>query len=166
MQVTILGSGTNVHPSRAAAGYLVDTDQPLMLDFGPRTLMNLRKTGTNRHDLRTIFFSHYHADHFSDFITFFFDAVYYSKHVSRRPDLNIFGPRGTRKLFQAILKTFPGFSQGAFRVDLHEVQDGEVRLGQTKVFARTVTHSAGLHCVGYRIEHEDRVLTYSGDAEY
>src|SRR5689334_19299765 len=99
MRLTILGSGTNVHPLRAAAGYLVETDQPILLDFGPRTLMNLAKVGINRHDIRTILFSHYHADHFSDFITFFFDAVYYSKYVAVRPDLSIIGPRGTRNLF-------------------------------------------------------------------
>ena len=78
MRLTILGSGTNVHPARAAAGYLVRTDQPILLDFGPRTLANLIKTGINRHAIRYILFSHFHADHFSDFITFFFDAVYYS----------------------------------------------------------------------------------------
>jgi ribonuclease BN (tRNA processing enzyme) len=49
MDLTILGSGTNVHRTRAAAGYLVQTDQTLLLDFGPRTLMNLIKTGVDRH---------------------------------------------------------------------------------------------------------------------
>jgi ribonuclease BN (tRNA processing enzyme) len=166
MQLTILGSGTNVHPTRAAAGYLVDTDQPLLLDFGPRTLMNLNKTGTSRHKLRTILFSHYHADHFSDFITFFFDAVYHSRYVGKRPDLTIIGPPGTRKLFGLILKTFPGFDAAKFRVILHDVVDEEVRLGRTRITARTVKHSSRLHCLGYRIEYEDRAMTYSGDTEY
>ena len=53
MRLTILGSGTNVHPTRAAAGYLVRTDQCILLDFGPRTLMNLIKTGVNRHQDHT-----------------------------------------------------------------------------------------------------------------
>ena len=39
--------------------------------------MNLIKTGVNRHRITHILFSHFHADHFSDFITFFFDAVIY-----------------------------------------------------------------------------------------
>ena len=43
MRITILGSGTNVHPARAAAGYLVRTDQTILLDFGPRTLANLKQ---------------------------------------------------------------------------------------------------------------------------
>ena len=43
MRLTILGSGTNIHPTRAASGYLVRTDQTILLDFGPRTLSNLLK---------------------------------------------------------------------------------------------------------------------------
>ena len=166
MQLTILGSGTNVHPSRAAAGYLIQTDQLFLLDFGPRTLMNLARTGTSRHEVRTVLFSHYHADHFSDFITFFFDAVYYSRYVGKRPDLTIIGPPGTRKLFGLILRTFPGFDAAAFRVDLREVADDEIRIGRTTVIARTVVHSPRLHCLGYRVEHDDRMLAYSGDAQY
>ncbi|HEX7766893.1 MAG TPA: MBL fold metallo-hydrolase, partial [Nitrospira sp.] len=88
MRLTILGSGTNLHPKRAAAGYLVRTDQTMLLDFGPRTLSNLLKTGVDRHSITHILFSHFHADHFSDFITFYFDAVIYTKHSGGwRPDL-------------------------------------------------------------------------------
>ena len=78
MQVTILGSGTNLHPTRAAAGYLIQTDAPIVLDFGPRTLSNLLKTGLDRHTIQYLLFTYYHADHFSDFLTFFFDAICHS----------------------------------------------------------------------------------------
>src|SRR5207244_2463845 len=87
MRLTVLGSGTNVHPRRAAAGYLVETDQVLLFDFGPRTLMNLIKAGADRHRLRHIFFTHHHTDHFADFLTFFFDAVVHAKLVAPRPGL-------------------------------------------------------------------------------
>jgi ribonuclease BN (tRNA processing enzyme) len=166
LRLTILGSGTNVHPRRAAAGYLVQTDQPLLLDFGPRTLTNLMKTGVNRHQIRYLLFSHFHADHFSDFIPFFFDAVFHSKLVGTRPDLTIIGPRGTKKLFGIMLKTFPGFNAAAFRVHIRETADQSFRIGKTRVTPRTVIHSPRLHCVGYRIEYEERVLAYSGDAQY
>ena len=33
IRLTVLGSGTNVHPTRAAAGYLIQTDQTFLLDF-------------------------------------------------------------------------------------------------------------------------------------
>ncbi len=166
MRLTILGSGTNVHPKRAAAGYLVETDHPLLLDFGPRTLANLTKGGVDRHRIKHILFSHYHADHFSDFITFFFDAVFHSKFVGPRPDLHLYGPRGTRKLFGTILGTFPGFRVRRFRVRLREVGDRGFTIGRTRIIPRTVVHSQKLHCLGYRIEYGGRSLAYSGDSEY
>ena len=166
MRLTILGSGTNVHPTRAAAGYLVQTDQTLLLDFGPRTLMNLMKTGTDRHRIGHILFSHFHADHFSDFITFFFDAVYYSRFVGKRPALTLIGPRGTRRLFDAILRTFPGFNSAAFRVTIREITDRSFWVGETRITPHTVVHSPRLHCVGYRIEHGGKVFAYSGDSQY
>jgi len=166
VRLTILGSGTNVHPTRAAAGYLVQTDQTMLLDFGPRTLANLMKTGIDRHRIGHILFSHFHADHFSDFVTFFFDAVYHSRFVGNRADLAIIGPRGTRRLFGMILNTFPGFNTAAFHVKIREVADRSFMLGQTRILPRTVVHSPRLHCVGYRIEHGGRALAYSGDAQY
>ncbi|MBI4401624.1 MAG: ribonuclease Z [Nitrospirae bacterium] len=166
MRLTILGSGTNVHPTRAAAGYLVQTDQTILLDFGPRTLVNLLKTGIDRHRIKYVLFTHFHADHFSDFITFFFDAVYYSKFVGARPDLTLIGPRGTKGLIGTILDTFPGFNSAAFRVKIREVADRSFSLGETRVTPCTVVHSPRLHCIGYRIEHGGRALVYSGDAQY
>jgi ribonuclease BN (tRNA processing enzyme) len=59
MRLTILGSGTNMHPTRAAAGYLLIADQPLLLDFGPRTLLNLAKAGLDHHQIQHILFSHF-----------------------------------------------------------------------------------------------------------
>src|SRR5437867_11984981 len=123
MRLTILGSGTNVHPTRAAAGYVVQTDQTMLLDFGPGPLHSLIKTGTDRHRIRHILFSHFHADHFSEFITFFFEQLFYSRLVGKRPDLTLIGPRGTRRLFVVILKTFPGFNAAAFRVSISEASE-------------------------------------------
>lgn len=166
MRLTVLGSGTNVHPKRAAAGYLVETDHVLLFDFGPRTLMNLIKAGTDRHCLQHLFITHHHTDHFADFFTFFFDAVFHAKLIAPRPALTIYGPRGTRRLFGSLLKAIPGFSSAPFRVTVKELTDRTIRLGKTRVTARTVAHSPSLHCQGYRVEHDGASLAYSGDAEY
>ncbi len=166
MRLTILGSGTNMHPRRAAAGYLVETDRPLLLDLGPRTLGNLLRTRVDRHRITHLLFSHFHADHFSDFITFYFDAVIHSKLVRRRPDLTIIGPRGGRRLFGTIIKTFPVFREAPFRTTIEEVEDETFRIGATRVTAQSVEHTPRLHCLGYRLAHEGRTLAYSGDSMY
>ena len=167
MHVTILGSGTNLHPTRAAAGYLVKTDHHLLLDLGPRTLTNLLKTGVNRHRISHVLFSHFHADHFSDFITFFFDALIVTKFQGgTRGPLTIIGPRGTAHLFRVLFATLPGFTDPPFKVRFKEVADRPFRIGATKIWPRTVTHTAGLHAVGYRVEYNGNALAYSGDSEY
>ncbi|TKS58964.1 MAG: hypothetical protein EWM72_02616 [Nitrospira sp.] len=167
MYLTILGSGTNVLPTRAASGYLVHTDQTILLDFGPRTLMNLIKTGVDRNRITHILFSHFHADHFSDFITFFFDAMIFTKYQGgKRPPLTVVGPRGTRQLFSALFATLPGFSRAPFGVSFKEVSDRPFWIGKTKILPRTVTHSPRLHCLGYRLEYGGKALAYSGDSQY
>lgn len=166
MRLTILGSGTNMHPRRAAAGYLVETDHPFLMDLGPRTLANLMRTPLDRHRITHLLFSHFHADHFSDFITFYFDAIIHSKLVRQRPDLTLIGPRGSRKIFTSIIKTFPVFRDAPFATRMEEVGDETFALGATRITAHTVDHTERLHCVGYRIAHQGRSLVYSGDSMY
>jgi ribonuclease BN (tRNA processing enzyme) len=167
MRLTILGSGTNVHPKRAAAGYLVQTDHILQLDFGPRTLMNLIRSGIDRHRLTHVLFSHYHADHFSDFITYLFDEIIFTKYQGgKRPPLTVIGPPGTRTLFRTIFGILPGFERPPFAIHYQEVLNQPFSIGKTKVIPRRVTHSPGLHCLGYRIEYKGKALAYSGDSQY
>ncbi|HEU4685759.1 MAG TPA: MBL fold metallo-hydrolase [Nitrospira sp.] len=167
MDLTILGSGTNMHPARAAAGYLVRSDHLMLLDFGPRTLMNLVKSGTDRHRITHILFSHFHADHFSDFITFYFDAVIYTKHGGgTRPRLTIIGPHGSKRLMQSMMAAFPSFSKPPFGVTFKEVSDRPFFIGETRIIPKTMTHVPELHCVGYRLEYRGCVLAYSGDTMY
>jgi ribonuclease BN (tRNA processing enzyme) len=167
MQLTILGSGTNLHPARAGAGYLVRTDQTLLFDFGPRTLTNLLKTGVDRHRITHVLFSHFHADHCSDFITFFFDAQIVTKYQGgTRGPLTIVGPRGTEHVFRTLFDTLPGFAEPRFAVRFKEVSDRPFHIGDTRIWPRTVTHSPDLHCLGYRVEYGGKVLAYSGDSEY
>jgi ribonuclease BN (tRNA processing enzyme) len=167
MRLTILGSGTNVHPTRAAAGYLIQTDQLILLDFGPRTLMNLVKTEVDRHRITHILFSHYHADHFSDFVTYLFDELIHAKFEGgSRPPLTVMGPQGTGRLFRTIFGMLPGFEQLPFSVRYRDLGDRPVHIGATKIIPRSVLHAPGLHCLGYRVEYRGSALAYSGDSQY
>jgi ribonuclease BN (tRNA processing enzyme) len=164
VKVTILGSGTNIHPTRAAAGYLCFTDRPILLDFGPRTLSNLLQTPVDRHTIRHLLFTHYHADHFADFIPFFFDAVCHSKFARVRPSLTIHGPPGTKRLFQTIFRTFPNFAEAPFSVTLKEVTHQSFAIGETRVTPWPMIHSDQQICLGYRLEFQGRSVAFSGDA--
>src|SRR2546427_5956773 len=124
------------------------------------------KPCVDRHRLKPFFFSHSPADLFSDFLSFFSDAVTQATLVGPRPPLTIYGPRGTRRLFMTMLKEFPSFSPTPFTVRIKELTDQTIRLGETRITAGTVVHSSRLHCQGYRLEYRGKAFAYSGDAEY
>ena len=65
-----------------------------------------------------------------------------------------------------MMTTFPSFDRAPFRVTIREVSDRSFRIGETRITPATVTHAPKLHCVGYRIEYQDRVVSYSGDSQY
>ncbi len=153
-----------MHPRRAAAGYLLWTDQPILLDFGPRTLTNLIKTGLDRHTIQHLIFTHYHADHFSDFIPFFFDAICHAKFEGPRPPLTIFGPPGTKRLFRRMFRAFPNFSDHPFPVTLKEVKTQPFVVGSTRIVPKPMTHTTQQCCLGYRVEYQGKTATFSGDA--
>ncbi len=166
MKLTILGSGTNLHPTRAATCLYLETDVQFIIDFGPRSLANLLRTAINRHEIEHLFLTHLHADHLAELIPFLFDAVFYSRHLGRRKNLKIYGPQGTARFVQRLLKTFPGFDKARFRITVHELGNKPVTLGQTVIFSKRMKHVPGLDCLGYRIEHRGRSMVYSGDSEW
>jgi ribonuclease BN (tRNA processing enzyme) len=163
IEVTILGSGAaQPQIGRANACYFIRTDLPLLFDFGPGALINMLKAGIDRDQLGYLFWTHLHADHFCEFIPFFFHTVCYSKQHARG-ELVLYGPAGTRRLVHTILRTFPGFNKGKFKFQVKDIGPGKIRLGQTLVTACTVKHSPHLKALGYRIEYDNRSVAYSGD---
>jgi ribonuclease BN (tRNA processing enzyme) len=166
MILTVLGSGTNLHPARAGACLHLETDVQFIIDFGPRSLTNLLKTEISRHGIEHLFFTHLHADHLAELVPFLFDAVFYSRHLGRRKDLNLYGPRGTARFVRSLLKTFPGFDKGKFGIAVHELKNKPMLLGQTRIISKRVAHVPGLDCLGYRIEYKGRTVAYSGDSEF
>lgn len=163
IEVIILGSGdAQPQVGRANACYFVQTDFPLLFDFGPGALTNMLRAGIDRDRLGHLFWTHLHADHISEFIPFFFHAVCYSKQHSRG-DLMLYGPAGTRRLVDGILQTFPGFTQGKFKLEVNEISPGLIRVGETLVTAYSVRHSPSLQALAYRIEYNGRTVAYSGD---
>lgn len=161
MEVIVLGSGTNVPAERACAGYLVKADMSFVMDFGYKTFSNLCKV-QDRSDIGHILFSHLHADHYSDFIPFFQNAFHESKEKQRR-DLTVIGPIGSKELFGKIL-SFPGLGEGRFKTSIREVTDETFDIGNACITVKEVRHVDNLHCNGYRIEYNGKILAYSGDS--
>lgn len=161
MEVIILGSGTAVPTERATAGYLVKTDKPIVMDIGRGTFANLCNAH-RRGDVEHILISHHHVDHYSDILPFLQTAIHESRDAPRK-DLNIIGPAGTKELFKKFL-TLPGMVDGTFKIHVKDVSNETFTAGKARIITKEVRHVDNLHCNGYRIEHDGKILAYSGDS--
>src|SRR5581483_1696081 len=139
-----------------------------LIDCGASSLIALKQLEIDRNAIDAILFSHFHADHFGGLPFFMLDAQFTARRT--RP-LTILGPRGLPGWYSRVMETaFPGASgtQPKFALTLREIEPGApADVGALKVSAFPVKHDerAG-PCLAYRIEVEDRVLTYSGDTEW
>ena len=163
MRLTILGSGSATpQPGRASAGYLLETDRPLLFDFGAGTLATLVRTHVPLHQLEHLFVTHLHADHVADFIPYFFSEVFASREHSRK-SLHLYGPTGSEQFFMGLLELFPSFREGTFSTHVTELGMAGLTIGQTTIRSHPVPHSESIPSIAYRVDYQGRSFVYSGD---
>lgn len=158
------GSGgrfnTCFHVTGAMANFLIDC--------GATSLVALKRLGIARNDIRTIFITHFHADHFGGIPFFMLDAQFFSK---RRSPLTIVGPHELRDSFTRVMETaFPGSSRtkSKFELNLIELKEREpADIDGVRVTSFLVNHgNPGGPFFAYRIEAEGHTIAYSGDTEW
>jgi ribonuclease BN (tRNA processing enzyme) len=94
IHITILGSGTcvpSLHRSACSILLEIDTDK-ILLDSGNGTTRRLLEAGISINQLSHIFYSHFHPDHISEFVSILF-ALKYSG-LQRNKPLNITAGNG------------------------------------------------------------------------
>ena len=98
MEITILGSGTSIPSNkRSSPSILVNIDEHnILLDTGPGSLRQLKKTHTSLNQIDAIIYSHFHIDHISDMLPFIFSSNYNHEEL-RTTDLKIIGPMGLKQ---------------------------------------------------------------------
>ena len=116
MKVQILGSGgPELTANRASSSYLVwfNNKAIILIDTGGGSSFRFAQSGARWQDLQALLFSHFHADHSSDFPAFI-KASWFS---NRTKDLDVFGPYGndfmpsTHEFFDSLF----GIDNGAFK---------------------------------------------------
>lgn len=170
MQLQFLGSGdafgsggrfhTCFHVTGGAANFL--------LDCGASSIVAMKRWKIDRNAIDTILVTHFHGDHFGGIPFFILDAALVAK---RKRPLAIVGPPGLAARYAAAMDVaFPSFPHAPpqFPLSLTEVEIGRPStVGPLVVTGFPVVHAdAAGPCLGYRIEVEGRVLSYSGDTEW
>jgi len=173
MQVVTLGTGSPLpDANRAGPATLVRAGgRDLLFDCGRGVLMRAAAVGTGAVAFDTVFLTHLHSDHVTDFN----DVVTtrWAMGMTENP-LRVVGPEGTRRFTERTLEMLRddiGYRlahhadlQWEPRCDVTEVSDGVARDdGVVRVLAAPTDHAPVRPTVGYRVEADGRSVVVAGD---
>ena len=179
--VVILGTGTPIpDPEKFGPAVAIVVDSVAYLfDAGSGVVRRAaavakrdNMTQLNAPRLGYLFLTHLHSDH-----TMCVNDVILTPWVQGRTlPLEMYGPPGTKKLVNGLLAAYEddiqerlgtsgGPSKDGWRVNVHEVGEGEIyRDARIVVRAFEVPHSDWKHAFGFRVTTPDRTIVLSGDA--
>lgn len=160
VRLRIIGSSPAwPNPGGVHAGYLVESDQRLLLDCGPGVLSRLRRDDLLPVDAIAI--THFHLDHFGDLVPWVWMAE--GGYASGRSPRLYLPPNGREELggFGARLGQRDMFDR-AFLIE--EYQPGvSFDIGDCELVAFAVEHF-DVPAYGFQVRNGDRSLGYSGDS--
>jgi len=177
VRLTVIGcSGSFPGPDSPASCYLLEVDVPgadrpyrVLLDLGNGALGALQavlaRQGTvppGLVELDAVLLSHLHPDHCLDLCGLYVALKYHPSDPARGL-LPVYGPTGT---LARLVDGYGTESSGSLTevYAVHEWQDGgELTLGPLRVHAHRVAHP--VESYGLRLEHDGRVLGYTGDTD-
>lgn len=178
-QVVMLGTGTpNADPDHfGPAVAIIVNDVPYVVDSGPGVVRRAAAAARNGikglavENLRWLFLTHLHSDHTAGLPDFIFTPAV----LDRDAPLEIYGPPGTRRMTNLILKAYaedvnirlhglePSKPRG-YEVRAQDVRPGVIyKDANVTVRAFAVNHGSWKYAYGYRFETADRSIVISGD---
>jgi ribonuclease BN (tRNA processing enzyme) len=138
-----------------------------LLDAPPTLLPHLKRLGLPLTDIRVIFISHFHGDHF---LGLPFLLLEYLHITPRREDLYIVGPPGVEEKIECLAEmAFPNLSHadaGYRRRYLEADANRQQTVGDLPFQAFLMKHASDtLTSFGYSLRLAEKVIAYTGDAE-
>ncbi|HEX9843587.1 MAG TPA: MBL fold metallo-hydrolase, partial [bacterium] len=126
----------------------------------------MRAAGVSPHELRAVFLTHFHGDHFGGLPFLLLDAQF----CGRELPLTIMGAPGLeRRLHQAMEALFPNSSRIVWRfpLELREITPGQAQeVAGFSVTPYEVLHASGATPYALRVAAGGKALTYSGDTAW
>jgi len=169
MKLVVLGSGTGwICLERNSPGYLVEVNNfCLLLDFGPGILKQILKIGKKLEDISAIFISHFHPDHVTDIIPFFF-ATRYNLGYKRTSPIGLYVAEDFAFFYNLLKTAFKNWiepPEGLLNLNLlPKIKKYSFFIGPFKAYTTPVKHNP--ESLAIRLEYENKSLVYSGDTGY
>lgn len=159
MRVTVIGcSGSFPGPDSPASCYLVEAEEfTLLLDLGSGAMGSLQRYH-NMFDIDAIYLSHLHPDHCLDLCPYWIARTYHP--AGRRPRIPVYGPNGSADHLAAAYTPDPNVGMRE-TFDFQPIAGPPRDVGPFRVTTALMNHP--VEAYGLRIEHNGKVLAYSGD---
>ena len=172
--VLLLGTGyPRPDPERAGPSTVVIAgDTWFVVDAGRGATMRIASTDLKYANLRGVFLTHLHSDHTAGLPDLFNTSWQFGR---KTVPLELYGPRGTKKLANAMLDFFDEdihwrrdvlekHPAAGATIRTHIVREGVVYDdGNVKITAFAVDHRPVVNAFGYRFESGGRTVVISGD---
>ncbi len=172
--VLLLGTGyPRPDPQRAGPSTVVIAgDAWFVVDAGRGTTMRIAATDLGYANLRGVFLTHLHSDHTAGLPDLFDTSWQFGR---KTVPLELYGPRGTKKLADAMLDFFAEdihwrrdvlekHPAAGATIRTHIVREGIVYDdGKVKITAFPVDHRPVVNAFGYRFESGGQTVVISGD---
>ncbi len=161
MRLTVLGSGTSYpYPSRVQAGILVETrETPLIFDIGSGILHRLVQTGVELTDIEHVFFTHFHIDHSSDFLTFYQTLWLLGYDMT----LNLHGPSNISEWYKGLFEIAYPYLRDKFNIERGVLDENDVVYIGSAIVTTCPTLHGSIPSRAFRIEEGGKSIVYSGD---
>jgi len=163
MQITFLGTGNAFAPQRDWACILVN--DTILLDAGPSALVNMKRLRHSPAQLRHIFISHFHGDHFFGLPFLLLDMYFVS--TTEEP-LTLIGPPGIEEhVRQMMTLAYPDIMDRGWPrpITFVEAQPEARQTVDGLTFSAVPVRHADdyLKPFAYRLYFDDGILANSGD---
>ncbi|MFQ5832723.1 MAG: MBL fold metallo-hydrolase [Candidatus Thorarchaeota archaeon] len=161
MKVTLLGTGTSVpDPDRVQSGILVETEnKTILLDVGSGILQRLTQTGLDITSLDSVFISHFHIDHCSDFLTLC-QSLWLAGYDGA---LELYAPPFMREWSRGIYDIAFPYLRDKLLIEKTVLDENHViHLGPVTVSTAPTTHGT-TETRAFKVESEGRSVVYSSD---
>lgn len=158
MQIIFLGTGYAFSTKTRSNTSVLLPDEGILLDCPPDILHKLQKIDYDISKLKYIMISHTHGDHILGLPFLFM----YSKYIQKL-SVKVIGVNGLRNHILSITDLIYPDSSTEFNSEFQtiELSTGEHIIDKIKLRVEETEHS--VPNLSYRIEHDDKIITYSGD---
>jgi ribonuclease Z len=161
MKVTMLGTGTTYpDPDRVQSGILIELDEEsILFDIGAGVYHRLTQIGVDLTSISTIFISHFHIDHCSDFLMLC-QNLWLSGYEK---SLNIYGPPAIKSWYRGLFDIAFPYASDRLMINVKVLREDEaVQVGEATISNVPTVHGT-METRALKIEWKGKVMVYSSD---